>query len=70
MRALVLDDVLVPALCALLTHALSTPLFPAVGGGKSVIGSLIGGLPETQEMLDFWCATLACLLWLVCAALT
>ena len=28
--------------------------FAIIGGGKSVIGSLIGGLPETQEMLDFW----------------
>ena len=36
-----------------------TPLVPPlnpgalVGGRKSVAGSLIGGLPETQEMLDF-----------------
>ena len=41
-----------------LTHAPSAPR-PTVGGGKSVIGSLIGGLPETQEMLDFW--RVACL---------
>ena len=27
--------------------------FAVIGGGKSVIGSLIGGLPETQAMLDF-----------------
>ena len=29
--------------------------FSIIGGGKAVIGSLIGGLPETQEMLDYWC---------------
>jgi D-arabinose 1-dehydrogenase-like Zn-dependent alcohol dehydrogenase len=27
--------------------------FSIIGGGKAVIGSLIGGLPETQEMLDY-----------------
>ena len=27
--------------------------FSLIGGRKSIIGSLIGGLPETQEMLDF-----------------
>ncbi len=27
--------------------------FSIIGGRKSLVGSLIGGLPETQEMLDF-----------------
>lgn len=27
--------------------------FSLIGGRKSLVGSLIGGLPETQEMLDF-----------------
>ncbi len=27
--------------------------FGLIGGRKSIVGSLIGGLPETQEMLDF-----------------
>jgi len=27
--------------------------FSLIGGRRSVVGSLIGGLPETQEMLDF-----------------
>lgn len=27
--------------------------FSFIGGGKTVVGSLIGGLPQTQEMLDF-----------------
>lgn len=30
--------------------------FSLIGGRKSVVGSLIGGLPETQEMLDFCAA--------------
>lgn len=29
------------------------PMFPLVFQGRQVAGSLIGGLPETQEMLDF-----------------
>ena len=29
------------------------PMFNLVFGRKSIAGSLIGGLPETQEMLDF-----------------
>lgn len=29
------------------------PAYGLIGGRKSVAGSLIGGLPETQEMLDF-----------------
>ncbi len=35
-----------------------TPLnaFSLIGGNKALAGSLIGGIPETQEMLDF-CAT-------------
>lgn len=31
----------------------SVPPFPLVMGRKKIAGSLIGGLPETQEMLDF-----------------
>jgi uncharacterized zinc-type alcohol dehydrogenase-like protein len=27
--------------------------FPLIGGNKALAGSLIGGIPETQEMLDF-----------------
>jgi uncharacterized zinc-type alcohol dehydrogenase-like protein len=27
--------------------------FSLIGGRKSLAGSMIGGLPETQEMLDF-----------------
>jgi uncharacterized zinc-type alcohol dehydrogenase-like protein len=27
--------------------------FSIIGGRKSLAGSMIGGLPETQEMLDF-----------------
>ncbi|MEO8574771.1 MAG: NAD(P)-dependent alcohol dehydrogenase [Pyrinomonadaceae bacterium] len=32
-----------------------TPLnaFSLIGGNKALVGSLIGGIPETQEMLDF-----------------
>ena len=29
------------------------PAFSLIGGGKSLAGSMIGGIPETQEMLDF-----------------
>lgn len=32
---------------------LAIPVFPLIMGRRSVSGSLIGGLPETQEMLDF-----------------
>ncbi|MGO1165492.1 MAG: NAD(P)-dependent alcohol dehydrogenase [Janibacter sp.] len=32
---------------------LSVPAFSLIGGGKSLAGSMIGGIPETQEMLDF-----------------
>ncbi|NYF98364.1 alcohol dehydrogenase catalytic domain-containing protein [Janibacter cremeus] len=31
----------------------TVPAFSLIGGGKSLAGSLIGGIPETQEMLDF-----------------
>jgi uncharacterized zinc-type alcohol dehydrogenase-like protein len=27
--------------------------FSLVGGNKAIVGSMIGGIPETQEMLDF-----------------
>jgi uncharacterized zinc-type alcohol dehydrogenase-like protein len=27
--------------------------FSLIGGNKAIVGSLIGGIPETQEMLDF-----------------
>jgi uncharacterized zinc-type alcohol dehydrogenase-like protein len=35
-----------------------TPLnaFSLIGGNKAIVGSLIGGIPETQEMLDFCAA--------------
>ncbi len=36
--------------------AITTSLMPLVFGRRSMAGSLIGGLPETQEMLDF-CGT-------------
>jgi uncharacterized zinc-type alcohol dehydrogenase-like protein len=32
------------------------PAFNLIGGRKSIAGSLIGGLPETQEMLDYCAA--------------
>ncbi len=32
------------------------PIFNLIGGRKSIAGSLIGGLPETQEMLDYCAA--------------
>ena len=35
------------------TEAMSVQAFSLLGGRKSVAGSGIGGLPETQEMLDF-----------------
>jgi uncharacterized zinc-type alcohol dehydrogenase-like protein len=36
----------------------ATPLetYPLIGGNRSLTGSLIGGIPETQEMLDFCAA--------------
>ncbi|GGW85027.1 dehydrogenase [Streptomyces malachitofuscus] len=34
----------------------SLNLFSVIGGGKTLAGSMIGGIAETQEMLDF-CAT-------------
>ena len=38
------------------TEAMSIQAFSLLGGRKSVAGSGIGGLPETQEMLDFCAA--------------
>jgi alcohol dehydrogenase (NADP+) len=32
---------------------LEVPFFPLAGGRRSLSGSMIGGIPETQEMLDF-----------------
>jgi len=32
---------------------LIVPFFPLAGGRRSLSGSMIGGIPETQEMLDF-----------------
>jgi uncharacterized zinc-type alcohol dehydrogenase-like protein len=29
------------------------PVFPLASGRRSLSGSMIGGIPETQEMLDF-----------------
>ncbi len=34
----------------------TVPAFNLIFGRKSIAGSLIGGLPETQEMLDFCAA--------------
>jgi uncharacterized zinc-type alcohol dehydrogenase-like protein len=38
-------------------HPMAVPFFPLGGGRRSLAGSSIGGIPETQEMLDF-CADL------------
>jgi cinnamyl-alcohol dehydrogenase len=38
------------------SESLDLHAFAIIGGGKSVVGSLIGGLPQTQEMLDFCAA--------------
>ena len=32
---------------------LEVPVFPLIGMRRTLAGSLIGGIPETQEMLDF-----------------
>ena len=37
-------------------HPLEVPFFPLAGGRRSISGSMIGGIPETQEMLDFCAA--------------
>jgi len=37
-------------------HPLLVPFFPLGGGRRSIAGSMIGGIPETQEMLDFCAA--------------
>jgi alcohol dehydrogenase (NADP+) len=34
-------------------HPLEVPAFPLAVGRRSIAGSLMGGIPETQEMLDF-----------------
>jgi uncharacterized zinc-type alcohol dehydrogenase-like protein len=34
-------------------HPMPVPVFPLAGGRRSLTGSMIGGIPETQEMLDF-----------------
>jgi uncharacterized zinc-type alcohol dehydrogenase-like protein len=34
-------------------HPMSLPVFPLVTGRRSLSGSIIGGIAETQEMLDF-----------------
>jgi alcohol dehydrogenase (NADP+) len=34
-------------------HPLEVPAFPLAAGRRSIAGSLMGGIPETQEMLDF-----------------
>ncbi|MGU3498801.1 NAD(P)-dependent alcohol dehydrogenase [Mycobacterium sp. C31M] len=34
-------------------YPLEVPFFPLAGGRRSISGSMIGGIPETQEMLDF-----------------
>ena len=35
---------------------LALPAFPLLMGRRSIAGSGIGGIPETQEMLDFCAA--------------
>ncbi|BBZ34455.1 NAD(P)-dependent alcohol dehydrogenase [Mycolicibacterium confluentis] len=34
-------------------HPMPIPVFPLASGRRSLSGSMIGGIPETQEMLDF-----------------
>ncbi len=34
-------------------HPIAVPVFPLAGGRRSLSGSMIGGIPETQTMLDF-----------------
>jgi alcohol dehydrogenase (NADP+) len=34
-------------------HPMPVPAFPLANGRRSLSGSMIGGIPETQEMLDF-----------------
>jgi alcohol dehydrogenase (NADP+) len=34
-------------------HPMQVPAFPLAGGRRSLSGSMIGGIAETQEMLDF-----------------
>jgi alcohol dehydrogenase (NADP+) len=34
-------------------HPMAVPAFPLAGGRRSLSGSMIGGIAETQEMLDF-----------------
>ena len=34
-------------------EAMEVHAFALIGGGKAVIGSLIGGIEQTQEMLDY-----------------
>ncbi|MCV7424859.1 NAD(P)-dependent alcohol dehydrogenase [Mycobacterium yunnanensis] len=34
-------------------HAMEVPPFPLAGMRRSLAGSMIGGIPETQQMLDF-----------------
>jgi uncharacterized zinc-type alcohol dehydrogenase-like protein len=34
-------------------HPMPVPVFPLAAGRRSLSGSMIGGIPETQEMLDF-----------------
>jgi uncharacterized zinc-type alcohol dehydrogenase-like protein len=34
-------------------HPMPVPSFALIGGRKTLAGSMIGGIPETQEMLDF-----------------
>jgi alcohol dehydrogenase (NADP+) len=35
-------------------HPLEVPAFPLAVGQRNIAGSLMGGIPETQEMLDFY----------------
>jgi len=38
------------------TEPIPLNAFSVIGGNKAIAGSLIGGIPETQEMLDFCAA--------------
>jgi len=38
------------------TEATALNAFSLIGGNKALVGSMIGGIPETQEMLDFCAA--------------
>jgi uncharacterized zinc-type alcohol dehydrogenase-like protein len=51
LRLLAVDGTLVEL--GIPEHPMPVPVFPLAGGRRSLSGSMIGGIPETQEMLDF-----------------